>query len=216
MNIVLLGPPGAGKGTQGERLARPFDIPKLAPGDVLREAVRAGTPLGREAKSFMEQGDLVPDEIILGIMKEALARPEAAKGVVLDGVVRTVPQAEGLERVMHELHRKVDIVLLFDVDADELVRRIGARTVCESCQTPYTGREPGTSCDKCGGRLVRRKDDEPEAVRHRMQAYREQTKPVIDWYRCRSRESNGPRFVEVDAVGEVDEVTRRVMSGLEA
>jgi adenylate kinase len=110
----------------------------------------------------------------------------------------------------------VDIVLLFDVDADELVRRIGARTVCESCQTPYTGREPGTSCDKCGGRLVRRKDDEPEAVRHRMQAYREQTKPVIDWYRCRSRESNGPRFVEVDAVGEVDEVTRRVMSGLEA
>src|SRR5690349_20368746 len=128
MNIVLLGPPGAGKGTQGERIARRFDIPKLATGDVLREAVRAGTPLGREAKSFMEQGDLVPDENILGIMKEALARPEAAKGVVLDGVVRTVPQAEGLERVMHEIHRKVDVVLLFDVDADELVRRISART----------------------------------------------------------------------------------------
>ena len=216
MNIVLLGPPGAGKGTQGERIARRFDIPKLATGDVLREAVRAGTPLGREAKSFMEEGDLVPDEIILGIMKEALARPEAAKGVVLDGVVRTVPQAEGLERVMHELHRKVDVVLLFDVDADELVRRISARTVCERCQTPYTGREPGTSCDKCGGRLVRRKDDEPEAVRHRMHAYREQTKPVIDWYRCRSAQSNGPRFVEVDAMGEVDEVTQRVMSGLDA
>lgn len=216
MNIVLLGPPGAGKGTQGERIAERFGIPKLATGDVLREAVRAGTPLGREAKSFMEQGDLVPDGVILGIMKEALARPEAARGVVLDGVVRTVPQAEGLERVMGELHRQVEAVLLFDVDEDELVRRIGARTVCESCQTPYTGREPGTGCERCGGRLIRRKDDEPEAVRHRMRAYREQTKPVIDWYRCRSEEINGPRFVEVDAVGEVDEVTRRVLSALDA
>ena len=216
MNIVLLGPPGAGKGTQGERIARRFGVPKLATGDVLREALRAGTPLGREAKAFMEVGDLVPDAVILGIMKEALAQPEAAGGVVLDGVVRTVPQAEGLERVMSELHRKVDVVLLFDVDAEELVRRIGARTVCESCQTPYTGREPGSGCEKCGGRLIRRKDDEPEAVRHRMLAYRDQTKPVIDWYRCRSEESDGPRFVEVDAVGDVDEVTQRVLSALDA
>ncbi|HEY9448658.1 MAG TPA: adenylate kinase [Gemmatimonadaceae bacterium] len=215
MNIVLLGPPGAGKGTQGERIAERFGVPKLATGDVLREAVRAGTPLGREARSFMEQGDLVPDEVILGIMKEALARPDAARGVVLDGVVRTVPQAEGLERVMSELHRKVDAVLLFDVDEEELVRRIGARTVCERCQTPYTGREPGSSCEKCGGRLVRRKDDEPEAVRHRMRAYRDQTKPVIDWYRCRSETAAGPRFLEVDAVGEVDEVTGRVLSALD-
>ena len=168
----------------------------------------------------MEQGDLVPDEVILGIMKEALARPDAARGVVLDGVVRTVPQAEGLERVMGEraqnvLGRLLGAVLLFDVDEEELVRRIGARTVCERCQTPYTGREPGSSCEKCGGRLVRRKDDEPEAVRHRMRAYRDQTKPVIDWYRCRSETAGGPRFLEVDAVGEVDEVTGRVLSALD-
>lgn len=216
MNIVLLGPPGAGKGTQGVRIAERFGVPKLATGDVLREAVRESTPLGREAKAYMEAGDLVPDQVILGIMKEALIRPEAARGVVLDGVVRTVPQAEGLERVMQELHRKVDAVLLFDVDVDELVRRIGARTVCESCQTPYTGREPGARCEKCGGRLVRRKDDEPEAVRHRMRAYRDQTRPVVEWYRCRSDTAGGPRFVEVNAMGEVDVVTQRVLSALDA
>ena len=214
MNIVLLGPPGAGKGTQGERIAKRFGVPKLATGDVLREAVRAGTPSGREAKAFMERGDLVPDAVILGIMKEALTRPEAARGVVLDGVVRTVPQAEGLERVMDEVHRRLDAVLLFDVDEEELVRRISTRTVCEKCQTPYTGREPGSTCERCGGRLVRRKDDEPEAVRHRMRAYRDQTRPVIDWYRCRAEAPGGPRFLEVDAVGEVDEVTRRVLSVL--
>jgi adenylate kinase len=162
----------------------------------------------------MERGDLVPDAVILGIMKEALTRPEAARGVVLDGVVRTVPQAEGLERVMDEVHRRLDAVLLFDVDEEELVRRISTRTVCEKCQTPYTGREPGSTCERCGGRLVRRKDDEPEAVRHRMRAYRDQTRPVIDWYRCRAEAPGGPRFLEVDAVGEVDEVTRRVLSVL--
>src|SRR5690348_11169378 len=122
MNIVLLGPPGAGKGTQGERIATELGIPKLATGDVLRAAVREGTPMGLRAKEYMHRGDLVPDEVILGIMKDALARPEASKGVVLDGVVRTVPQAEGLERVLAELGRGVDAVLMFDVDEDELVR----------------------------------------------------------------------------------------------
>ncbi|HKV52125.1 MAG TPA: adenylate kinase [Gemmatimonadaceae bacterium] len=219
MNIVLLGPPGAGKGTQGERIARTFDIPKLATGDVLREAVRQGTPQGLEAKRFMDRGDLVPDSVILGIMKEALARPVAANGVVLDGVVRTVPQAEGLGRVLGELGRKVDVVLLFDVDEEELVRRLSTRTVCERCQTPYTGREPGSTCDKCGGTLVRRKDDEPEAVRTRMRAYREQTAPVIEWYRARAREGalrgqSAARVVSVDAIGAVDDVSARVLTAL--
>ena len=217
MNIVLLGPPGAGKGTQGERIARTFDIPKLATGDVLREAVRQRTPQGLEAKRFMDRGDLVPDSVILGIMKEALARPAAANGVVLDGVVRTVPQAEGLARVLGELGRRLDVVLLFDVDEEELVRRLSTRTVCEKCQTPYTGREPGSTCDKCGGKLVRRTDDEPDAVR--MRAYREQTAPVIEWYRARAREAalrgqNAARVASVDAIGAVDDVSARVLTAL--
>lgn len=219
MNIVLLGPPGAGKGTQGERLAQRLGVPKLATGDVLRAAVREGTEQGLRAKAYMERGDLVPDEVILGIMKEALARPEAARGVILDGVVRTVPQAEGLERVLAELGRSLDAVLLFDVDEEELVRRLGVRTVCEQCQTPYTALAPGGACEKCGGKLVRRKDDEPEAVRNRMRTYREQTAPVIDWYR--RRENGGapggrraPRLVAVDAMGNVDDITGRILREL--
>jgi adenylate kinase len=222
MNIVLLGPPGAGKGTQGERIAQQLGIPKLATGDILRAAVAAKTELGLRAKAAMERGDLVPDSVILGIMKETLAEPGKAKGVVLDGVVRTVPQAEGLARVLGELGRHVDAVLLFEVGEDELVRRLSARATCEGCQTPYTGREPGTACDKCGGKLVRRKDDEPEAIRSRMRAYREQTEPVIAWYEKRSRTSddaklrdhNGPRVVRVNALGDIDEITKIVMKGL--
>jgi adenylate kinase len=221
MNIVLLGPPGAGKGTQGERIARHFGIPKLATGDVLRAAVREGTTQGLRAKAYMDRGDLVPDEVILGIMKEALARPEAAKGVVLDGVVRTVPQAEGLERVLGELGRTVDAVLMFDVDEDELVRRISGRVVCEGCQTPYTGLDAGATCAKCGGKLVRRKDDEPEAVRNRMRTYREQTAPVVEWYRRLADGASGganvprgPRFITIDAAGPVEEITQRVLHEL--
>ena len=219
MNIVLLGPPGAGKGTQGERIARELEIPKLATGDVLREAVRQGTPQGLEAKRYMDKGDLVPDSVILGIMKEALCRPDAARGVVLDGVVRTVPQAEGLARVLAELGRKLDVVLVFDVDEEELVRRLSARTVCENCQTPYTGRAPGGTCEKCGGKLVRRKDDEPDAIRTRMRAYRDQTSPVIEWYRARARDAalrgqNAARVVTVDAIGTMDDVTTRVLTAL--
>jgi adenylate kinase len=149
-------------------------------------------------------------------MKDALAEPGKAKGVVLDGVVRTVPQAEGLERVLTELGRAVDVVLLFEVGEDELVRRLSARTTCEGCQTPYTGLEPGTACAKCGGKLVRRKDDEPAAIRQRMRAYHEQTEPVIAWYESRAKKStNGPRVVRVNALGDIDAITKTVMRELE-
>lgn len=209
MILVLLGPPGAGKGTQAEPVARRLGIPKIATGDVLRAAVREGTDMGKAAQRYMDRGELVPDDVILGIMKETLGRPEMAQGAILDGVVRTVPQAEGLERVLGELDREVDAVLLFEVPDDEIVRRLSSRTICDRCQTPYTGREPGTPCDKCGGRLVRRKDDEPEAVRRRLQVYREQTAPVIEWYR-----HNGTPLVSVDAVGTPATVTERVLRAL--
>jgi adenylate kinase len=210
MIVVLLGPPGAGKGTQGEIIAGRLGIPKIATGDVLRAAVREGTEQGLAAKAFMDRGDLVPDSVILGIMKEVFQSPSTAHGAILDGVVRTVPQAEGLSMMLAELGRKVDAYLLFDVDDDELVKRLGGRTVCDSCQTPYRGLEPGTKCEKCGGTLVRRKDDEPESIRNRLEVYREQTAPVIDWVKEKKL-----RLEKIEASGELAEITERAMKALE-
>jgi adenylate kinase len=209
MIIVLFGKPGAGKGTQAPLLAAALGVPTLATGDELRAAIRAGTPLGLEAKAYMDRGDLVPDDVILGIIKQALREPRTAGGVLFDGVVRTVPQAEGLDKVVKELGKKVDAVLVFDIDDDEIVRRLASRTVCESCQTPYTGREPGTACDKCGGVLIRRKDDEPEAIRNRLAVYEKQTAPVLDWYR-----KYGTKVAVIDAVGPVQDVTARALGVL--
>lgn len=211
MIIVLLGPPGAGKGTQGERLAARLDVPKIATGDVLRAAVRDGTPLGLEAKAAMDRGDLVPDAVIMGIMKEALASPTAANGAILDGVVRTTPQADGIAAMLAELGRKVDAVMLFEIDEDELVRRLSGRTTCDACQRPFFGRQPGETCDADGkvGTLVRRKDDEPEAIRKRMQVYRDQTAPVIDWYTA-----HGGNLLRIDALGSLEEVEARMLKAL--
>jgi adenylate kinase len=209
MNILLFGKPGAGKGTQAPMLAETLGVATLATGDVLRNATRAGTPLGRKAKEYMDRGDLVPDDVILGIVGEALAQDQYAKGAILDGVVRTVPQAEGLERVFKTMGRTLDAVLSFDIDNDEIVRRLGERTVCANCQTPYMGRKPGEKCQKCGGQLMRRRDDEPEAIRNRLKVYESQTAPVFDWYT-----RNGTRVVTVNAVGAVPDVTKRALTAL--
>ena len=209
MIIVLFGKPGAGKGTQAPLLAAALGVPTLATGDELRAAIKAGTDLGRQAKAYMDRGDLVPDAVILGIIKQALGEPRTANGVLLDGVVRTVPQADGLSKAAAELGKRVDAVLAFDIDDEEIVRRLAGRTVCETCQTPHTGRAPGTACDKCGGRLVRRKDDEPEAIRNRLAVYDKQTRPVLQWY-----EQNGTKVAVIDAVGSVQDVTARALGAL--
>jgi adenylate kinase len=207
--IVLLGPPASGKGTQAELLAAALRIPKISTGDVLRAAAREGTSLGREAQSYMDRGALVPDSVILGIMREALERPDAAAGAILDGVVRTVPQAEGLQSLLKKRGRTLTAVVVLEIPDDELIRRVSSRTVCEGCQTPYKNREPGTACAGCGGKLVRRKDDEPEAVRNRLVVYRAQTAPVITWY-----EREGAPLAKIDGVGTPTDVRDRVLRAI--
>ena len=187
MDILLLGPPGAGKGTQGVRLAAALGVPKFATGDLLRDAVRLGTPLGLKAKAVMEAGHLVSDDIILGVVREELGRPAAQRGVVFDGVVRTIPQAEGVAAILAERGRALDHVLLLDVDDAELLGRLAHRRTVEQ-----------------------RADDDPEAVANRLRAYRAQTAPVIAWY-----EEHGG-VTRVPAVGSVDEVAARIRRALEA
>ena len=182
-----MGPPGAGKGTQGAILAERLGLPKFATGDLLRDAVKRGTPLGRKAKAVMEAGHLVSDDIILGVVREELARPRAARGVVFDGVVRTVPQAEGVERLLVERGRALDAVLFFDVTDDEILGRLAKRRTIEA-----------------------RPDDDPAAVATRLRAYRDQTAPVLAWYDARGLVRQVPA---VGTVGEVAERVRRALDG---
>jgi adenylate kinase len=185
MDILLMGPPGAGKGTQGALLADRLGIPKLATGDLLRDAVKRETPLGQQAKAVMESGRLVSDDIILGVVREEVAKPAAAQGVILDGVVRTIPQAEGVDRLLAELGRQVDHVVFFDVTDEEILDRLTKRRATEG-----------------------RADDDPEAIRTRLDAYREQTAPVLDWYAARRP------VHRIQAIGAVDAIQARVAEAL--
>ncbi|MBC7844673.1 MAG: nucleoside monophosphate kinase [Gemmatimonadaceae bacterium] len=216
MVIVLFGKPGAGKGTQAPRLAAALGVPILATGEALRAALRAGTPMGLAAKAFMDRGDLVADDVILGIIKETLSQPAYTKGAVLDGVVRTVPQAAGLDKVLADLGRSLGAVLVFDIPDDEIISRISSRLTCDKCSAPYTSRVPGEKCEvvgcvsgKGGGTLIRRQDDDPDAVKTRLDAYRKSTEPVLAWY-----QQNGARIATIDAVGAIDDITGRARLAL--
>ena len=189
MRVAFLGPPGAGKGTQARDLAREWNVPHVATGDMLREAAAAGTPLGREAKSYMDKGALVPDDVIIRMIAERLGRPDARAGFLLDGFPRTIAQAEALERLLKNLGQSLERVVYFDVSEPELLRRLTGRRVCRNCQTAYhlvsaPPKTPGV-CDRCGGELYQRDDDSEATVRNRLAVYARQTAPLLDWYRGR-------------------------------
>jgi adenylate kinase len=185
-NLVLLGPPGAGKGTQAERLVEDFDLPYYATGNILRDAVDRDTELGRTAKGYMDRGELVPDELISNVIAERLDSGEADFGFLLDGFPRTIEQAEMLDRALDERGRSLTAVLLIETPDEEVVRRLSGRRTCEKHQHVYhidfdPPKTPGV-CDQDGSRLVQREDDKPETVRKRLSVYHDQTAPLIDWY----------------------------------
>jgi adenylate kinase len=185
LNLILLGPPGSGKGTQGERLQEDFRLPYYATGDILRAAVRNGTEIGREAKAYMERGDLVPDDVIVGVIAQRIDQKEAEDGFILDGFPRTEPQAEALRGKLSELGRELSAAVLFDVSDDEVVRRLGGRRTCTNGHVFHVDFDPPKNdgvCDQDGSRLVQRDDDKPETVQKRLAVYHEQTEPLIIWY----------------------------------
>jgi adenylate kinase len=199
MRLVLVGAPGCGKGTHSAWIVEERKIPQISTGDILREAVASGAELGREAQTFMESGQLVPDEVILGLIRERLAQADASGGFILDGFPRTIPQAEGLERLLEERSEKIDHVIRIELDRDELVRRLTSRRVCPSCKAVYNihfrpPKEEGI-CDACGGRVIQRKDYREETVRRRLEVYEEQTAPLVAYYETRGllRDVDGNR-----------------------
>src|SRR6187551_623911 len=185
-NLLLFGPPGAGKGTQAVRLASVFKIPHIATGDILRAAIQSYTPLGSRAKEFIDKGQLVPDELVLDLIAERLSQPGTERGFLLDGFPRTIPQAEGLARILDERGKKLDHVLVLDAADEELVMRIAGRRTCESCQATYhvVAKPPKVAgvCDRCGGTLIQRSDDSEEIIRNRLREYGVKTRPVLDYF----------------------------------
>ena len=208
MRVAFLGPPGAGKGTQARDLAHEWGVLHLATGDMLREAVAAGSALGREAKRYMDQGALVPDDVIIRMMAERLGAADAGRGFILDGFPRTITQAEALARLLKDLGQTLDTVIYFDVSEPELLRRLTGRRVCRSCGHSYhlTSNPPKRAgvCDACGGELYQRDDDGEATVRNRLEVYRRQTAPLLDYYRQRNMlatvSGEGPLATVRDAI----------------
>jgi adenylate kinase len=188
MNLILLGGPGAGKGTQAKKLIDKYKIPQISTGDILRAAVKEGTEMGKKAKECMDAGQLVPDEVVIGIIKDRLAQPDCKKGFILDGFPRTVPQAEALDKVLNGLGSKIDHVVSIDVDEEALVSRLTGRRTCKSAacgqmfHIEYTPPKKAGVCDKCGTELYQRDDDNETTVRSRLTTYNQATKPLIDYY----------------------------------
>ena len=205
MKIILLGAPGAGKGTQAEIISKKLGIPTISTGNILRAAVKAGTPIGLEAKSYMDAGKLVPDEVIIGIIQERLAESDCANGFILDGVPRTIAQAEALDA--HGIH--FDAVLSLEIDDSVIEARMTGRRTCHTCGATYhivaaPPKQEGV-CDKCGGELEQRKDDQPETVKHRLEVYHNETEPLKDYYQAHGV------LMSVPDLGGIEETNEKIM-----
>ena len=210
MNIILIGPPGVGKGTQAKFLGEAYNIPQISTGDMLRANVRDATPLGTEAKQYMNAGQLVPDAVILGMMKSRFNEPDCNAGYILDGFPRTIPQAEGLDNLLNDMGQQIDSVLVLNVNHEEIIKRLSSRRSCKECDMVYNLIfDPPASenkCDKCDGILYQRDDDKPETIRQRLDVYSNQTSPLITFY-------SKKRLVQtIDGTGKIDEVKERMFS----
>ncbi len=213
MRLVLLGPPGAGKGTQAKQLEEGLKIPQIASGDLLRLAVRNKTPLGLQAKRFMDQGALVPDELVLKLIEERLGDPDAAKGYILDGFPRTLAQAEALREMLERNHQSIDLVLALVVPDQEIIKRISGRRTCKNCGAMYhTIFDPPRNvglCNKCNSELYQRDDDAEDTVKMRLEVYDTQTRPLLNYYQDRGL------LRRIEGVGSLDDVRRRIKAAIE-
>ncbi|HWG14850.1 MAG TPA: adenylate kinase [Streptosporangiaceae bacterium] len=212
MRIVLVGPPGAGKGTQAQFIATHLAIPKISTGDIFRYNVSQSTPLGRQAKEYMDRGDLVPDEVTIAMVRDRLNEDDAKDGFLLDGFPRNVPQAETLKKQLMDWDTRLTVVLELVVDEDEVVRRLSGRRTCRRCERVWHIMfDPPTRdaiCDACGGELFQRDDDREETVRHRLEVYKKQTAPLVSYY------ADEGILIGIDATGPVEEVTERALAAL--
>ncbi|MDG4789946.1 adenylate kinase [Micromonospora sp. WMMD1102] len=212
MRLVLVGPPGAGKGTQAEFIAAHLAVPKISTGDIFRANVSQGTPLGVEAKRYMDAGKLVPDEVTINMVRERLAEPDAAEGFLLDGFPRTTPQAAALDKLLADLGTALDLVLELVVDDDEVIRRLSGRRTCRGCgKVWHIEFDPSSVeglCDRCGGQLFQRDDDKAETIAERLREYASKTAPLIDYYGAQGK------LVGIDATGPVEDVTVRAIDAL--
>ncbi len=209
MKLILLGAPGAGKGTQAEIISAKYEIPTISTGNIIRAALKNGTEMGLKAKSYIDAGELVPDDVVIGIIKERLSEPDCKNGYILDGFPRTIPQAQALD----EMGFAIDAALSIEVSDEEIVKRMSGRRVCEGCGASYhtVFKKPAKegACDLCGGKLVIRKDDEPETVQNRLHVYHEQTEPLKEYYRAAGK------LLTVEGQDEVADTTRLVLAELE-
>ena len=186
MRLILLGPPGAGKGTQSVELSKRYGVPHISTGDILRESVKAGLPLGLRAKSYMDKGELVPDDVVIGIVRERLKSPDTKKGFILDGFPRTVKQAVGLDEALKDIHSGIDMVIYFETSSKVAIERLTGRRVCKNCGFNYHVKNMPPKkegiCDKCGSALYQRPDDNESTVANRLKVYEAETKPLVDYY----------------------------------